>query len=492
MEPKEGVGCVGPTAEYHNRASSPPYHNLRRPQVGGGITDLTAEFIAGTRYADLSDKVVNATKRNVIDAVGVMLAGASSPVCQILLDVFGAPKEETGSRFLGTSYRGDAQFAALFNGTAGHSLEYDDTQTTTNPDIVYGLLMHPTVPVFAASLAAAEKESISGSLLLLATAVGVEVACRMAEAIDPSHYERGLHCTGTLGTIGAAAAVAKILGLNASRVETALGIAASLASGLRENFGTMTKPLHAGRAAQSGVIAAYLAAGGFTAARGILEAPRGFSVALSSGWKDPKVGQKLGQSFIIEEPGIALKAYPCATLAHPAIDIMLELEKEHGIDANTVREVRAYTNSIVPKGLLYDVPTNTHEARFSLRYCVAVALLDRKAGLYQFSDERCNARDLEAFLHKVKHIVDPTLDRIGLHRMHTRIEVELEDGSVLKGEAEVPTGHPEKPLSMDDLKAKVVEILGFYEINLDAEEIIQTIMNIEDLNARQVSRVASL
>src|SRR5438309_6574661 len=239
-----------------------------------GLTQEVAAYIAKTRYREIPSDVVRLAQSFVLDGLGVALAGSTDDCARILQAHVRQIGGSDESIIIGSSLRAPAPKAALANGVAGHAMDYDDTQLSTSKEAVYGLLTHPTTPVLAAVLATGEKEKIRGKDFLLAYILGVEVECRIADAINPHHYQSGFHSTATMGGFGAAMAVGKILALKEEALIRTLGIAASMASGLRENFGTMTKPLHAGRAAENGVTAAWLAREGFTAALNILEARR--------------------------------------------------------------------------------------------------------------------------------------------------------------------------------------------------------------------------
>ncbi len=208
-----------------------------------------------------------------------------------------------------------ARFAAFANGLAIHADDYDDTQLAVAKDRVYGLLTHPTAPALPPVLALAERDRRSGADLMLAYQVGVEVECKVAEAILPRHYQHGFHSTATCGSIGAAAGAAKLLGLDREATRRALGIGATQAGGLRENFGTMTKPFHAGRAAENGVVAAEFAALGFTASPNGLEADRGFFRAAGGGYSPEMIDGKLGNPWTFALPGRVDQAAP-ERLAH--------------------------------------------------------------------------------------------------------------------------------------------------------------------------------
>ena len=258
-------------------------------------------------------------KTSILDALGLALAGSVSTLAPPLKRYLEAQCTSAGkSSVLGTALRTSPRFAAFANGCFVHADDYDDTQLAAAPDRVYGLLTHPTAPVLAAVLALAEAEGRSGKEVLTAFQVGVEVECKIAEAISPRHYGDGFHTTGTIGSFGSAAACARLRGLDAARTAQALGVAASEAAGLRENFGTMTKPFHAGHAAEAGVVAADLAALGWTASPRILEARHGFFQAAGGGFDAAAITGRLGRPWTFSSPGVSIKPYPSGSLTHPA------------------------------------------------------------------------------------------------------------------------------------------------------------------------------
>src|SRR5574341_2116622 len=316
-----------------------------------GLTQEIANYVFRTRYRDIPEAVVQLARGFILDGFGVALAGSTDECSRIVQ----AHIRQTGGKgeatVLGTTLLAPAPKAALANGVAGHAMDYDDTQLSTSKEAVYGLLTHPTTPVLAAVLAVGEKEKISGEDFVLAYILGVEVECRIADAINPRHYQSGFHSTATIGGLGAAMAVGKLFNLREEALARALGIAASMASGLRENFGTMTKPLHAGRAAENGVTAALLAEKGFTAAHNILEAKRGFFNAMAGGYDEKKISGRLGKPYFMQDPGISIKPYPSGSLSHPAQDLILDLIKQHELGADDIERIEVGTNSNVPNAL---------------------------------------------------------------------------------------------------------------------------------------------
>jgi 2-methylcitrate dehydratase PrpD len=261
------------------------------------ITARTAKFTAETDWQKLPAQIHETAKSLIFDHLCVTLAGSRSQAGRIIQQYakeLGGPKE---APILGTTERAPVPIASLANGVAAHADDYDDTQIASLPDRVTGLLTHPTTPVLSAALATACALGKTGKELLVAYEVGLEVACKMAEAIHPAHYQRGFHSTGTLGAFGAFAAVAKLLHMTEPEIIRGLGIVASLASGIRGNFGTMTKPLHAGRAAENGVVAARLAQKGFTATPDILDSRWGFFSILGGGFDEEYLMKRLGNPF---------------------------------------------------------------------------------------------------------------------------------------------------------------------------------------------------
>jgi len=373
--------------------------------------------------------------------------------------------------------------AALANGTAGHAMDYDDTQLSTSKEGVYGLLTHPTVPVLSAALAAGERLRISGEDLLLAYILGVEVECRIADAINPRHYQSGFHSTATIGGLGAAAAVGKLLALKEEALARALGIGASMSSGLRENFGTMTKPLHAGRAAENGVTAALLAEKGFTSAHNILEAKRGFFNAMAGGYDESKIAGRLGHPYFIQEPGISIKPYPSGSLSHPAQDLILDLVKRHDLHADDIESVEVGANSNVPNALIYPMPKTALEGKFSIPFCMAIGILERKAGIAQFKDRKVRDPKVVDLMKRVTLYVDQELESLGYDQVRSRIRIKLKNGKTIEGRADVARGHPLKPMSWAEIGEKFRACARLVLTHRKTEEAIELVANLDRMRS---------
>jgi 2-methylcitrate dehydratase PrpD len=446
-----------------------------------GLTQEVASFVFKTRYREIPPEVVRLARNFILDGFGVALAGSTDECSRIVQKHIQQMAGKEEAVVLGTGLSAPMSKAALANGVAGHALDYDDTQLSTSKEAVYGLLTHPTTPVLAASLAVGEKEKISGQEFLLAYVLGVEVECRIADAIHPRHYQSGFHSTATMGGLGAAMAAGKILRLNEEGLMRTLGIAASMAAGLRENFGTMTKPLHAGRAAENGVVAALLARDGFTAARNILEARRGFYNAMAGGCDESKIAGRLGRPYYMQEPGISIKPYPSGSLSHPAQDLILELVTEHDLHPHDVESIEVGTNSNVPNALIYPMPKTALEGKFSIPFCMAIALLDRTAGIAQFKDGKVRDPKVVELMQRVTLYIDDELEALGYDQVRSRIRIRLKNGKIIEGRNDVSRGHPQKPMSWTELCEKFRDCARLVLSGTGTEEAIQLVARLEQL-----------
>ena len=457
------------------------------------LTDYIAGFVVHTKASDIPTDVVHLGKRSVLDGIGLALAGAVSE-CGRIAQEYVAPlriASDRGSTVIGTSTRMPARFAAFANGLAIHADDYDDTQLAVAKDRVYGLLTHPTAPALPAVLALAERDRRSGSDLMVAYQVAVEVECKVAEAILPRHYQHGFHSTATCGSIGAAAGAAKLLGLDREVTRRALSIGATQAGGLRENFGTMTKPFHAGRAAENGVVAAELAALGLTASPNGLEADRGFFRAAGGGYSAEMIDQKLGRPWTFASPGVSIKPHPSGSLTHPGMAVMIELIIKHDLQPQQVKRVSVGTNHNMPNALIHHHPVNELQAKFSMEFCMAILLLERKAGLEQFTDEVVNRLDVQAMIGRIDFGVHPEAEAAGFDKMTTIIEVELNDGKVIRGQADFGKGSPVNPMSDEELSEKFRQCAAWGGLDRDqTQAVLDGVWKIETLS--DVNRLTQL
>jgi 2-methylcitrate dehydratase PrpD len=309
------------------------------------------------------------------------------------------------------------------------------------------------------------------------------VECKIADAIHPNHYTRGFHSSGTIGTFGAAAAAAKLLDLDREQTAHAIGIAASLAAGIRVNFGTMTKPLHVGRAAQNGVMAAELAARGFTGGADALDGPWGFFEVLSfgGGFEPDRIVGKLGNPHTIVSPGVSIKPYPCGVLGHPSMDAMRRLVIEHDVRPDQVRAIRLRAGSNILSPLRYAIARSELEAKFCPAFMLSSIVLRRKAGIHEFTDEFVLSAPVQRMMSKVKTILDADIEARGFEKIRSIVEVDLEDGRTVREEAdERYRGGPDAPFSREDLREKFTDCAGLV---LSEPVIAETLRLVESLEA---------
>ncbi|HEX3243762.1 MAG TPA: MmgE/PrpD family protein [Chloroflexota bacterium] len=446
------------------------------------LTRYVAEFATSVTLADIPADVLHLGKRSILDGLGLALAGSRSHASEILRGHVGDLGGHAEATVIGTDRRAPTRFAAFLNGVSIHADDYDDTQLATAPDRVYGLLTHPTAPVLPAALAIAERRGLSGADLLLAYQIGVEVECKIAEAIFPRHYQDGFHSTGTMGALGAAMACIRLLGGDADAACTALGIAASESSGLRENFGTMMKPFHAGRAAENGAVAADLAMRGLTATPIVLEAGRGFFKAAAGGYEADLIDGKLGNPWNFADPGVSIKPHPSGSLTHPGMGLMLDMIREHDIRPEQVSSVSVGTNQNMPNALIHHRPTTELQAKFSMEFCMAILLLERRAGLAEFTDEVVNRPDVKAMIEKIEFGIHPDAEAAGYDKMRTIIDINLADGQVISGYADFGKGSPTNPMSDDELVEKYMGCADWARApEATARETVDQVMSLERL-----------
>jgi len=307
--------------------------------------------------------------------------------------------------------------------------------------------------------------------------------------MNPRHYQRGWHCTSTLGTIGTAAAAARLLGLDATAAGHAVCIAASEASGLKENFGTMVKPLHAGLAARNGVLAARLAQAGMTAGVDALQGAQGFLVAMD-GERDPKAfgdfTADLGSRWEILETGITVKLYPSCAATHPMLDALLDLKRRERFSADEVSEIQIGVDAITPTVLIHDRPATGLQAKFSMPFCAAAAIVYGRVGIDTFDERQLQDPSMTAVRDRVAMQVDPTLDASAPPLTQARVAVRLRDGRVLSASANGARGYPERPASDDELGTKFLSCAARVMPEARAMEslaIMRDIENVSDVGA---------
>jgi 2-methylcitrate dehydratase PrpD len=340
---------------------------------------------------------------------------------------------------LGRKDRVDILHAAMLNGISSHTFDYDDTHLRT--------VIHPAGPVASALLALSEYRRCSGRDFLHAFAIGVEIECRIGNAVYPSHYDVGWHITGTTGVFGAAAASGRLLGLTEQQMVWALGIAATTASGLREMFGSMCKPLHIGWAAKNGLYAALLAQRDFTSADHGIEGTRGFANVLATRRDYSEITEALGERW--ELPQNTYKPFACGIVVHPAIDGCLQLRREHGLIGGEVAGIDLLVHPLVLELTGKRQPQVGLEGKFSVFHCAAVAIIDGAAGVAQFSDARVRDAKVVSLRDRVTATVDTSLAEDA-----AVVSISLSDGRTLRKRVDHAVGSLARPMSDGDLESK--------------------------------------
>ena len=448
------------------------------------LTSQVAEFVVNTQLSEIPGETLELGKKSILDGLGLALSGSkaeTAPLIQLYIKSLGCGSG--GAAVLGSSEKLPARFAALVNGIAIHVDDFDDTQLAATKDRVYGLLVHPTVCVLPAALATAEVAGKSGRDLLLAYQVGVEVECKIAEAISPRHYQDGFHTTGTCGVFGSTSACARLKGLDLIHTECAFAIAASQAGGLRENFGTMMKPFQAGHATESGVVAADLAAIGWTSAEQILEAERGFFHAYGGTYDPSAIVDRLGKPWTFQNPGVSIKPFPSGSLTHPGMTELLRLIRSNSINASDVARVDVGTNHNMLNTLIHHKPKTGLQAKFSMEFCMAILLLEGKADQTDFTDAVANRRDVQEMIARVRFYTDPEAERAGYDKMTTILKITLKDGHVISGRADFGKGSPANPMSYDEVAEKFRGCSAFAEWPRPrANQVVEMVRKLEDVS----------
>ena len=441
-------------------------------------TEKLAKFIAETDFEYIPKEAVHVAKKAILDWVGVTIAGANEPVARILAEQVKRMGAIGEAGVICRAFRTSTDLAAWVNGTASHALDYDDTFPNAA-----GYNFHPTVPILSAVLALAEKMSVSGKDVLTAYIVGIEVESRIGASMGRYSSEIGWHPTPVIGTMGAVAASANILKLNMQRVRMALGIASSLSSGLLQNFGTMTKPLHAGNSAKNGIVAALLAKNGFTGNESIMERNFGFC-SMFSGGKVNGLGkneQDLGKTWHIISPGISFKPYPCCRSTHSSIDASLYLRNAPGFDASQVVKIICKTSPQHLKLARFHRPKSAYEGKFSMPYCIAAALLSGKVLLEDFAEEKVSDPEAQALLSKVEflHPGEYHEDPMSLAQ---EVVLKLSNGAEYACRVDTPKGDPQNPMTEDELSMKFKDCARMSLPQIEIEKVLEMLGKLESLD----------
>ena len=411
------------------------------------LAEELARRSAALRFEDLPAEAVHWAKVGILDTVGVTVAGSVEPAARILAQAISPGPG--ASLVFGSADRTGALDAALINGTAAHALDFDDCNNTLGG--------HPSAPILPALFALVDERPTDGRAFIAAYVAGFETECKLALGVNFHHYTKGWHATATLGVHGAAAAACHLLRLDAQRTATAIAIASSLASGIKANFGTMTKPLHVGHCARNGLLAALLAAQDFTANAGAFEHSQGFlDVFNGPGTYDAaRTLAHWGAPFDVVAPGIAVKQYPCCGSTHPALDVMLDLVRRHDLRAETVARIECWTHARRLEHTNRPDPQSGLEAKFSVQYCLARALTDRAIRIEHFEGDAFRDPAVRTILPRVHAAAYDTTQFPADEHFGAEVRVTTTDGRVLSGKIDEALGRTSaNPLPTDRLREK--------------------------------------
>jgi 2-methylcitrate dehydratase PrpD len=460
------------------------------------FTQILSQFIVNTTYKDLPKSVVAAAKRGVLDFIAVTLAGSREPVAVKITNFVKQTKCNEEATVINGGFKTNAYFAAYVNGTMAHALDYDDVIHI--PPLWMG---HPSVAIFPAVLAVSEKNHVSGKELILAYCQGIEIYAKVGLLCGDIAYRNGWHNTSFIGTMAAAGAAAKLLKLNELQVRRSFGIAASLASGLRQNFGTMVKPLHAGIAARNGVEAALMAEADFTSDENIFEAPLGFKNVFTGDHSDisraipfgsktitpSEFAKCLGNPWNIFSPGMSFKICPSCRATHFGMEAALNFRDKYTVDAQQISEIECHVPNHMESVLFYHDPQKGLEGKFSLEYVLARSIIDGIPRIDDFTDERVNEAEIKELIKKIKWIsFEPEADTFGA----PEFIVKLNDGTNFHSKIEFPRGEPENPVSDEILIEKYNDCAGSILPQKIRTQIKGQILNLE--NVENISLLTNL
>lgn len=428
------------------------------------VSRALARFLAASRPQDMSPALLHEAKRSLVNVVGTALGGSADEATGIVartLAPFSAPAEAT---LIGRRERMSCLDAAFLNALAGNVFDFDDTHP--------GTIIHPSAPVGPPLFALAQRLPVSGLDLLHAFILGVEVECRLGNAVSPQHYKKGWHITASCGVFGAAAAVGRVLGLDETRLLWALGNASAQASGLVETLGTMAKSTGVGQSARGGLLAALLAQNGMAGPERPIEGPRGFLMVLGDGASPEGLTDGLGESWEISRN--TYKPYPCGVVLNPVVDAMLALREQAAVPAGRIAAIRLFGHPLLDERADRPNVTTGREAQVSAQHAVAVAWLDGRAGVAEFSDARVAAADVLALRAKV------TVAQEAGHTVDgCRVEITLTDGAVLDHVVADARGSTGRPLSDDEIGAKFRSLAASGCPGFDPEPLLAALWTLE-------------
>ena len=436
------------------------------------VTAKIAGFVVSTKYENIPPRALGTAKTAVRDCLGVALAGSKEEDAQICAQIARQEHAKEETTVIGQRFKTSALNAALANGTAAHAMDFDHSFT---------LMGQPTAPIIPAIFALGESLGASGRQIIEAYVVGFEVTGKLVHSLRDSTHD-GWHAPSSLGSFGASAACAKLLALNSSQLEMALGMTASMASGIVANFGTMTKPLHVGLGARNGILAAKLAASGYTANGKAIESGFGFYQIFH---RDTPIQEKpieeLGQSYALLSDGIRIKPYPCGGLTHQVIDSILEFRAKHGLTPEMIESVDVDVVKHTFDRIVFRVPQTGIQGKFCMPYLVARALIDGKVSLHAFTDTAVRDQHVLKLAERVQMKLDTSLKKTDPAGRPCRVTVRTKTGQIYSREAQHAKGGPEFPMTDDELRGKFTECARQVLDEGSTRRALETIESLETL-----------
>lgn len=449
---------------------------LAADETDTGVTWNLARYVVKGQYADLPPGVRREAQRTLLNWMGCAIGGSRHETLDAAIGALSPFSGPPQASIVGRHEQMDVLHAALMNGISSHVFDFDDTHLKT--------VIHPAGPVVSAILALAEHRPVAGPEFLNAMVLGVEVECRIGNAVYPAHYDRGWHITGTAGVFGAAAACGKLLGLSEQQMVWALGLAAAQPVGLREMFGSMTKSFHPGRAAQNGLTAALLASRNFTSADTGIEGKSGWANVLSTTRNYAEITGNQGKTFEILLN--TYKPFACGIVIHPTIDACIQLRREHSLQAEQIERIDLRVHPLVLELTGKKTPVTGLETKFSVYFAAALAIVRGSAGMRDFSDANARDQQIVALRDRVTATVDPAIKED-----QVRATVMLKDGRRLETFVEHVFGSLERPMSDADLEAKFLGLTDGVLPAAQANAVMKRCWTVESLaDAGDLGRAA--
>jgi 2-methylcitrate dehydratase PrpD len=469
------AGLIGPASPARSSPATAAGQNSTT-EVRDDVSRRIAKYVVSGTYEQLPIAVRKEARRTLVNWVGCAVGGSRHETLEAAIAALGPFSGPPQASVVGRRERMDILHAALMNGMSSHVFDFDDTHLKT--------VIHPAGPVVSALLALSEFRPVSGKEFLNAMVLGIEVECRIGNAVYPAHYDRGWHITGTAGVFGAAAASGRVLGLSEQQMIWALGLAATQPVGLREMFGSMTKSFHPGRAAQNGLTAALLASRNFTSSEVSIEGKSGWANVLSTTRNYAEITENHGKSY--EVLLNTYKPFACGIVIHPTIDACLQLRREHALTAEQIARIDLRVHPLVLELTGKKAPQTGLESKFSVYFAAALAIVRGSAGTRDFSDSNARSPVIAALRDRVTATIDPAMKE-----EQVRATITLTDGRTLEKFIEHVVGSLERPMTDGDLEAKFA---GLAEGVLPAAQV-RTLMDlcwkVDDLpSAAQVATAA--